>query len=110
MTKAYGFSEGCKASVKQRSMNIAVCNDDVAFLGNAGECSQIRLKTCAKDQRRLAFHKLCKLFFKLKMQSHCAVKHTRAGTTSTIFIYSLSGSLLDFLVGGQAQIIVRPEH
>src|ERR1044072_2021237 len=110
MAVARGARERGEADVQQRSMNIAVGDDHVAFLSKSKKSAQIGLNPRPEHQRRLAAHEARKLFVEPQVKVHRAVEHSRTRTARAISRDGFDGRSFDFGVRGEAQVIVRAEH
>ena len=74
------------------------------------ERAQVGLVAGGEHERRVGPQPFGELALELQVQIERAVEKSRAGDAGAVPVERVEGALLDALVAGQAEVVVRPEH
>lgn len=97
-------------AVPKAGVKVFVREDDVAFLGEAGDAGHARQITCGVDVAGFTTEEGGEFFFELDMVGAGAVGGAGAGGAGAPFEHGGTAGLDDLWVEGKAKVVVAREH
>ncbi len=110
VAKALHRAPGELAAVHDAGMVFLVGDGNVSLAHQNWNGTQVCLVTSAEAKSRLFADKLGQPAVQFVVDSQGPVEETRTGTTRAILFNRFHSRLAHFGMGGQAQVVVRPDH
>jgi hypothetical protein len=104
------FGKAQAAAVDDRSVVLAVAEDDIVLPGDGGDRSQVRLEPGREAQCSFLAREPGEPALEFFVQLQRAVQEARTGTRGPVAQQCLLGCFQHLVVVGQAQIVVAADH
>jgi hypothetical protein len=98
------------AAIEDRGVVAGVADHRVARLEDGADAAQVRLVAGGEHDRVLGSHPLGQLPLEIEVNRRGAVEQARAGHPSPEGLERVTRRLLDAIVVGQPEVVVRAEH